>query len=153
MAVCNSTKNNTLRGSPDAGDVPPGGFGNTGVRAHTDLFWFNAISAYVGCDHAGLGVNDACWLNAWAWKWDGVREYVAEKNAYRVAPCAESLNCPLQEIHFPESWTGLITMNFTATVGSRVRNFYMDSLNLGWVNNTCEAGLKRISVKKRGFTS
>jgi hypothetical protein len=149
-AVCNSTNNNTLSGSPGAGGVPPGGFGNVGVRASFDLFYFNATSVYVGCEDQG---NDTCWFNAWAWKWDGSKEYVAERNAYRITPCSEPHNCAMQQIFFPDYWRGLIGMNFTATVQNRVHNFYMDTLELAWVNNTCAAGLQRISVKKRWLTA
>jgi hypothetical protein len=58
------------------------------------------------------------------------------------------VDCHLQQIIFPETYTALTTLEFSATVSGEVRSFYMDSLAMDWYNNGCDAGLLRASSRK-----
>ena len=140
--------NNTLAGSPNAGSVPPNGFG-AGPRNSSNIYWFNATSAYVGCDYTGLDPSIPCLFNVTAWVFNGTEEVPVVTDGFEIPPCLDVSYCQLTPITFPEQYMGLTTLNFSASVGGESRTFYMDSLHLGWYNNSCEAGLTRIMSRRK----
>ena len=148
LAKCDILGNNTVAGSPNAGDVPPNGFG-AGPRNSSNIYWSNATSAYIGCEVRPTDLGAACEFNVTAWVFDGDNEVPVVTDGFVIPPCSNNTNCHLTEITFPERYLGLTTLNFSATVDGESRAFYMDSLHLGWYNNSCEAGLTRIMSRKK----
>jgi hypothetical protein len=148
LAECISSNNNTVGGSPNAGLLPSTGFG-AGPRESIDAYWFSAHSAYVACDYDAGNWNNTCHFSVTAWVWNGVEEVPLCTDAYEIPLCHKDEGCQLHQIPFPTSYVGLTSLNFSATVGEESRTFYVDDLSLEWYNNTCEAGLTRISSRKR----
>ena len=74
-------------------------------------------------------------------------EYPAETHNYQVPTCAGNQKCALEPIQFVPEMFSLTGLGFEATVlGSKV-TWYVDDLELSWFNDSCAAGLKRISTR------
>ncbi|GAB7365796.1 hypothetical protein MBLNU230_g7129t1 [Neophaeotheca triangularis] len=115
-----------------------------GARSDDDpAFWFNAYRAWLGCDNAG---PDDCTLVMTAYGWDGASqaEQTVGTTNVTLAPCETMANCQLQSVEFPSGWDNLSGLQIRAFVENEERMFFMDDLDMGWSNNTCEAGLARM---------
>lgn len=114
-----------------------------GIYEAMSAFWFNATSAFLGCDNSG---PDDCTLvfSAYTWSEGSGSEILSYSRNATVRPCLGFNNCQLQEVNFPPSFVGLSGLQIQAFVGNEERMFFMDDLALGWYNNTCEAGLTRL---------
>lgn len=127
-------------GSPDAGGERPGELG-AGPRASLNAFWFNAYSAYLGCDNSG---TQPCSLQISGYAWNGTDESLVAQQTATLPACADMVNCTLTQVVFDEGFSHNLTgLQFAATVGGIMQVFYMDNLSMGWYNNTCAAGLQR----------
>ncbi|KAK6387689.1 hypothetical protein LTS17_000958 [Exophiala oligosperma] len=133
-------------GSPNAGLIPPSSFG-AGPRVSDSTYWFNAATAWVGCDTA----NATCDFVATAYQWDITtqNEVVVATQHFNIPPCPGFVNCQLTEIRFNYLFYKMTTLSFYANVEGKISIFWLDSLALDWYDNSCEAGLKRISSRKR----
>jgi hypothetical protein len=147
LANCIPNNNNTVIGSPNAGLLPANGFG-AGPRESINAYWFDAHSTFVACDDTPFDLNGTCQFSVTAWKWDGTTEIVLSTDVYTLPSCRSGVNCRLHQIPFPLTYTGLTSLNFSATIDDEPRSFYMDTIHLDWFNNSCEAGLMRISSRK-----
>jgi hypothetical protein len=113
-----------------------------GTRRSSNAFWFNAYSAYLGCDNNG---PEDCTLQVTGLVYqDSTKSEVAafQQNVTQP-PCLYADKCQLTQVHFAQSMKGLSGIRIQAFVGSERRSWFMDNLALGWFNNTCEAGLLR----------
>ncbi|KIW11181.1 hypothetical protein PV08_10481 [Exophiala spinifera] len=133
-------------GSPSAGLIPPSSFG-AGPRAADSAYWFSAATAWVACDTA----NVTCDFVATAYQWDIATqsEVVVATQHFNVPPCHGFVDCRLTEIRFNYLFYKMTTLSFYANVEGKISIFWLDSLSLDWYDNSCEAGLKRISSRKR----
>jgi hypothetical protein len=105
-------------------------------------FWFDAISAWFGCDNKG---PECCTLvmSAYTWSDAAKTEIVAATQNATIEPCDGS-DCQLERITFPTSFRGLSGLQIQAYVDNERKMFMMDDLALGWSNNTCAAGMTRL---------
>lgn len=127
-------------GSPNAGGERPGELG-AGPRASLNAFWFTAYSAYLGCGNAG---SEPCSMQISGYSWNGTGESLVAQQTASLPACPGLVNCTLTNVEFDPSFqTGLTGLQFAAMVGGVMQVFYMDSLSMGWYNNTCAAGLRR----------
>lgn len=127
--------------STDAGLERSGEIG-TGDRASSSAFWFNAYSAYLGCDNDG---PDACimQISAYVWQASSNSEILAYQQNATLPPCPGFKDCKLEQVNFATSMKGLSGVRIQAFVGTEQKMWFMDNLAMGWYNNTCSAGLIR----------
>jgi hypothetical protein len=137
---------NNVTNSPNAGTVPDNAFG-AGPRAYNSDYWFNAESAYVGCDNGATDPSITCDFVATAYQWDPVNfeEIVIATEHYPQPPCTDFKNCTLSQIFFDSRFEQLSSLSFYAIVQGLQKIFWIDTMELSWYNNTCAAGLARIS--------
>ncbi|KIX06907.1 uncharacterized protein Z518_04883 [Rhinocladiella mackenziei CBS 650.93] len=140
---------NNITGSPYTGLIPPSSLG-AGPRNYDNRYWFTASSAYVGCDNGATNWSTVCDFVATAYRWDNPTgsEVVVATQHFRIPPCPNFKNCQLTKIIFNHLFYKLSTLSFYANVQGQVGIFWVDSLDMNWYNNTCAAGLARISSRK-----
>lgn len=133
--------------SPDASTVPDSAFG-AGPRAYNNNYWFNASSAWIGCDNGATDPSIVCDFVATAYQWDPVNsvEKVVATEHFPQPPCPGFKNCTLSQINFDSRFTMLSSLSFYANVQGQLKIFWVDTIELNWWNNTCTAGLARISA-------
>ncbi|KIW28562.1 uncharacterized protein PV07_08216 [Cladophialophora immunda] len=141
--------NNTVGGSTDAGAIPPSSFG-AGPRNYNNNYWFSASSAYVGCDNGSRNLSQICDFVATAYQWDNVTqtEVVVATQHFRIPPCPDFNKCQLTQIAFNYLFYKMSTLSFYANVQGQVSQFWIDSIDMNWYNNTCAAGLARMQSRK-----
>lgn len=147
MAIYEAGENDSFdTGSPYAGLLAGGSFG-AGPRAYDDVFWFNAKSFYFGCNN---GSNDGpCVITVTGSKYSPeVRaEYPSISKTFTIDACPDDEVCVLQQIELPEDMEGLSSLGFEVTVLDSPVTWYIDDVEMSWFNNTCFAGLKRLSSR------
>ena len=89
-----------------------------------------------------------CDFVATAYQWDPVNyvEKVVATEHFPQPPCPDFKNCTLKQIIFDSRFTMLSSLSFYANVQGQLRIFWIDTIELNWWNNTCAAGLARISA-------
>ncbi|TKA76150.1 hypothetical protein B0A49_03724 [Cryomyces minteri] len=134
-------------GSPNAGGMKAGELG-AGPRGATDAYWIDAWSVYLGCDNEG---PTDCTMVLSGYRWDtatGQETLHVQQNA-TLSPCPGYIDCHLQHVVLDSGFTSLTGFQIQAFVNETVdRTYFMDDLAMGWSNNTCAAGLLRISSRK-----
>jgi hypothetical protein len=85
---------------------------------------------------------------AYQWNNDTQSEIVVATQHFSIPPCPNFQGCQLTEITFNYLFYKLTTLSFYANVQGLISIFWLDSLSMNWYNNTCEAGLARISSRK-----
>lgn len=133
--------------SPASRTIKPGEIG-AGPRSAIDAYWFNAYNVSVGCENTGPS-DCLMRINAFAFDFETEQPELAGQMFVAVPPCPTNDDCALTFVEFPESWTALSGVQFEAFVDDEEpQTFMIDSLAIGWWNNTCEAGLERIMHRK-----
>lgn len=139
-------------GSPNAGGLRAGEIG-AGPRSGLDAYWFNVYSGDFGCDQFSDNPSDTCTIVAKGYKYDpstkaeAASPYVYKE--YTIPPCDNLHQCDLTHIDFEGNFQGITGLQLEAIVGNvNQRIFLMDNFNMGWYNNTCAAGMQRMSSKK-----
>ena len=129
--------------------VLPMGFG-AGYRKSDDHYWFNAYTAWVGCNDTAADPTVTCDFVATAWQYDPDRKQdtVFSTQHMTVPPCSLGSGCQLQEVTLEASFRNMSSMSFYGVVQGKPVSVFIDTLALDWYNNTCEAGLARISSRK-----
>ena len=145
-----STVDNSQQGSPQAGRVPAKGFG-AGARNAIDAFWFNITAAYVQCEFPGTSASqNECVFYASPWRYDhnsGLDRVQGPAQSWVQKKCLDP-PCHLNKIDFGPQFNMLSAISFYGVIDGKTVDFYMDSLQMQWYNNTCEAGLTRVSSRK-----
>ena len=115
-----------------------------GPREAISAYWFDARSAFLGCDNRG---SDDCTMVVSAYRWSPTQktEVLADEHNVTTKACAKSSDCKLQQVDFPSSFRGLTGLQIQAFVNNKEKMFFMDDLALRWSNNTCAAGMLRQS--------
>ena len=115
-----------------------------GTRGSLSAFWFDAHSAFLGCDNAG---PDECELLILGYTWDltSNQEILSYSQNASLPPCPNFKDCKLEQVNFPTSFRGLSGLQIQAYVDNQPRMFFMDNLDLAWTNKTCAAGKLRQS--------
>lgn len=131
--------------SPNAGLELSGEIG-AGNRASETAFWFNAYSAYLGCENEG---PDDCTIqiSGYIWEETAGQEILAVQQNTTVAACPGYVDCKLQQVQFGKSMQALSGIRIQAFVQGKQRMWYMDDLGMGWWNNSCAAGLLRMESR------
>lgn len=150
---------NPLDAGPEYSDAEgrflPGSFG-AGPRITNNIYWFDATSAYFGCNNTKP--DFLCTITATGYRWTtraapdgsiaGSQEVVANSQNFTLPPCVYP-PCMLTQVYFDvDNFKGLSTLNLEARSGDEVMGFFLDSFELTWSNDTCAAGLARQSVRK-----
>ncbi|KAJ8611629.1 hypothetical protein MRB53_037853 [Persea americana] len=127
--------------APVSGMIGPGEFGD-GSSSAVSAFWFDAYSAWLGCDNPG---PESCTyvITAFVWDEEGRREKQIDQQTATTSACPGFQNCQLQEVQFPQSFVNLTGLQIQAYKGADQVMFFMDDVQLAWSNNTCAAGLRR----------
>jgi hypothetical protein len=144
LAVWDPTVNNdTVLGSKNAADIPPGGI--EALKNSSNHYWFTANSAYVGCDNQDP--SQVCDFVATAYQWDDNSQsnQVVATQHFHIPACPGFVQCELTQVNFNYLFYKLSMVQFYAALAGKFSKFYMDSIDMNWYNNTCEAGLARIS--------
>lgn len=89
-----------------------------------------------------------CDFVATAYQWDPVNlvEVVVATEHFPQPPCPDFKNCTLNQIIFDSRFTMMTSLSFYANVQGVLKIFWIDTIELNWWNNTCSAGLARISA-------
>ncbi|EXJ59637.1 hypothetical protein A1O7_03783 [Cladophialophora yegresii CBS 114405] len=145
LAQWDPTLNNTVLGSPNAGSIPPGSIG--AWSRNSKHYWFSADSAYVGCDNGSRNLSEVCDFVATSYRWNNATqsEVVVATQHFHIPPCPDLVNCQLTMIEFNDLFYKMSTLQFYANVQGQLSKFWVDSINMNWYDNSCEAGLARIS--------
>jgi hypothetical protein len=128
--------------SPNGGSVKPGEIGD-GPYESMSAFWFDAFTAFLGCDDGG---PDDCTMvfTGYTWSQTAGDEIATYSQNATLSACPGLKECQLQQMHFSDAFRGLSGLQIQAFVGNEQRMFFMDDLALGWSNSTCAAGLTRL---------
>ena len=131
-------------GGAQSGNFSKPGEISDGPREAISAFWFDAYSAWFGCDNRG---PEDCTLtfSAFSWSPKDKTEVLIDKSTSKIEPCNKSRSCGLSLVEFPSTFKSLSGLQIQAYVGEEERMFFMDDLSLNWSNNTCAAGLLRQS--------
>lgn len=134
----------------------PGSFG-AGLRVWDDIYWFDATSAYIGCNNTIEDVD--CVVTATGYRWnENIMPNGTTANGQEVAAGVQQFTiprctfapCMLTQFFFDvNQFTGLSTINLIAEAGNLQLEFYLDSFELSWANNSCAADIARQSSRKR----
>ena len=130
-------ENVNVNGSPDAGLELFGEFG-AGPRATQSAYWIDAFSVYLGCKNPGPS-DCVISLNGYV----PGRSTRAAFQTVTQPPCPGLVNCKLALVEFNADFRNLSGVQIIAAVDRRPVDWYMDELELGWSNNTCEATTER----------
>lgn len=124
--------------------VQPGSIG-AGARASDSTFRFNVYSAHIGCDNTG---PLPCMVVFTGYSWSDVNMTEVAINTLNatVAPCPLMHGCKLTKINFGTNFTSLTDWSVDGSVGNTTRAVFIDSLHLGWTNESCGAGLQRLNL-------
>jgi hypothetical protein len=130
--------------SRNAGDVPPGSFG-AGPRAYDNAYWFNAESLYVFCDNGAVDTTVICDIVATGYQWDDATESetVLTTQHFPQQPCPGFVDCQTSKIFLDKQFQRLSSLSLYAVVNGQQKMFFMDTVQMSWWNNTCDAGLRR----------
>ncbi|KAG9674986.1 hypothetical protein KCU95_g9332, partial [Aureobasidium melanogenum] len=138
MFVANETSDNhnLNEGGQVSGDI------EAGIRRSSSAFWFNAHSAYLGCDNRS---TNPCKLQitGLVYQEETKSGVAAFHQTVFLAPCLLPDHCELKQVHFDLSMKALSGLRIEASVNDEPVSWFMDNLALGWSNNTCAAGLLR----------
>lgn len=136
-----------ISGSPDSGFVSQGEFG-AGPNEGASAYWFDVYSGWFGCDTSS-DPEDVCELAFTGRHYHldtDTEDSSVQFNAYPVA-CADNANCPLSYFDFGGIFKNISGFSVTATLGNETNiKWFMDDVQMAWSNNSCAAGLERISA-------
>ena len=132
-----------MKASSDPNSIRPGEIGD-GPRDAISAFWFDAYSAFLGCDN--FGPQDCTMvLSGYTWNQAAKTEVLSYTQNATIPACVDFKDCHLQKVDFPESFRSLSGLQIQAFVENEQKIFFMDDLALHWSNNTCAAGMLRQS--------
>lgn len=138
-AFANPMRTGWNRNSTGKNNVEPGEVGGA-YQDDDPAFWFDANSAYLGCDNVG---PEDCIVEATAYAWDPKAndEMPIDRRNFTIPACSQ--DCDMVPVEFPESFHSLSGIQFRAVVDNEPRTFYVDDLEMRWSNSSCEAGMTR----------
>lgn len=133
--------------SPDALLLPTDNAFGAGPRDSINVWWFNAQSLWVGCNNSATDLSMVSDFVATGWQWDSKlnREIVAITEHFPQPPCPDLHNCRLQQIFLQPAFSQLSSLSLYCVVAGVPQTFWVDTIELSWWNNSCAAGLERIS--------
>lgn len=128
--------------------MPSKGFG-AGPRNSNQFYWFDVLSAFVQCDFSNAGDAQQCDFTATAYQYNAQlkEDRVVATQHWPQGRCS-SLECDLNHVTFDQPFSNLSAISFYGVIDGKIVDFYMDSIRLTWYDNSCEAGLARISSRK-----
>lgn len=121
--------------------IEDGEFANGPYEA-SSFFWFDAFSAWLGCDNGG---PETCTLVMSGYTYSPLAkdEVLSFQRNSTLPACTDYKDCKLEKVEFPETFRGLSGLQIQAYVGEEERMFFMDDVDLRWTDNSCAAGLAR----------
>lgn len=148
VAIFNVDYNESLAdwNNADETGMLPGTVG-AGPRANDQAYWFNAYSVDLGCDNGG---PRPCNMTITGYKWDeGLgQEQESIYHETQIPACNVFDDCELQPVDLA-GFEGLSSIRFKAVVDNdQLESFVLDNFSMGWYDESCSAGVKRISAEK-----
>lgn len=130
-----------MRASQAGHTIKDGEFADGPYEA-SSAFWFDAFSAWLGCDNDG---PEPCTMviNAYTYSAKENDEVLSFTKNATVESCPGLKDCKLKKVEFPDTFRGLSGLQVRSFVGEQERMFFMDSVSMRWTDNSCEAGLTR----------
>lgn len=135
------TNGTGMRASQSDHAIEDGEFAD-GPYESSSAFWFDAFSAWMGCDHNGA---DPCTLvmSAYTYSAKDKDEVLAFTQNATIPGCPGFKDCKLQKVEFPSTFRGLSGLQIQAFAGGEEKTFFMDDVAMRWTDNSCAAGLTR----------
>lgn len=126
--------------------MPSGSFG-AGPRAYDNAYWFDADTLYVFCDNGATDTAVTCDIVVTGYRWDNIRrsESVHTTQRFPQPPCPGYRDCRTNQVFLDDTFRNLSSLSLYAVVNGQQKIFFMDTVELAWSNDTCEAGLHRAS--------
>lgn len=115
---------------------------------YSEYFNFNAYGASMGCNSTGPD----CVFTFSGWKIDldpatftsnGPVQNLVTQQVLTVPACPAQKNCTLTPLTLDNTFQNLTGVAINATVAGQPTNWFMDDLELGWFDNSCNASLYR----------
>ncbi|KAE9972994.1 hypothetical protein EG328_004652 [Venturia inaequalis] len=121
---------------------------SAGRRAIDKIWTFDAYGADLGCENENSSPC-AMTITGYAFDANTTSEYPIAQQKVELPACDSHIlhSCTLKHVDL-QGFRGLSGIQFEATVSGRQSIFVLDSLNLGWCDNSCAAGLKRFKFGK-----
>lgn len=128
------------------GEIPSFG---TGPSQSTQCFAFNFYGAMVGCDSE----ESPCVFTFTGMRLDEASEKSTKTltQAIHVPACEQMENCKLQHISV-DGFTDVTSINVTVKADNEDRTWWVDDLELGWSDNSCESATCRSHVRDTVYT-
>ncbi|CAD0083442.1 unnamed protein product [Aureobasidium vineae] len=138
MFVANKTSDNEnhSEGGQVSGEI------GAGTRRSSSAFWFNARSAYLGCDNHSA-YQCKLQITGLVYNEHTKSEVAAFHQTVSLLSCLLPDNCELKKVYFDSSMKELSGLRIQASANEEPVSWFMDNLALGWSDNTCAAGLLR----------
>ncbi|MCJ1312133.1 hypothetical protein MMC25_005807 [Agyrium rufum] len=129
----NVHSSNTTDGDGEAN----GAFG-VGLALDNDALYFNVYSTNIGCQNAG---PSQCQIRILGYIYEPYfqNQAVDAEQVFYQDPCPSLMNCALLPVTLNDEFLNLTTLQIIATVDDQPVTWYMDNLQVGWSNNSCEA--------------
>lgn len=74
-------------------------------------------------------------------------EYLSLSKTFEIDACPDEDICVLRRVGIAEELEGLSSLGFEVTALDKPVTWYIDNIELSWFNNTCLAGMKRVSSR------
>ena len=114
-----------------------GSFGVGDDLAQSALY-FNAYSVYIGCTNKGPSQCEIT-FNGYIYEPYFQNQALDALQVVYQPPCPTLTNCGMLFIPLNDEFKNMTTLQITATVDGSPVDWYMDNLQLGWADNSCEA--------------
>lgn len=131
-----------------ASQEPPAEF-SVGPKSGNSSFWFDAYSMFLGCDDQG---SDACVIEITGYTTGNLSSSQAQSSVQvavlQSCSTLAATSCKLAQVVLDPPMRALSGISINAyTSGGVASVLYMDNVNLGWTDNSCQAGLQRESTR------
>ncbi|KAF2807682.1 uncharacterized protein BDZ99DRAFT_420119 [Mytilinidion resinicola] len=133
---------------PFVDSVRPGEIG-AGPRASVNSYWFHAYNAFFGCDNPG---PLDCTMRISGYQYDAAveQEVLVTQQNTTIPACFGFKDCVLTQVDFSDQFRNLSGIQFEAFLINDILPsvFMVDSLAMGWYNNSCSSGILRMGSRK-----
>ncbi|KAI4132444.1 MAG: hypothetical protein LQ347_002574 [Umbilicaria vellea] len=126
-------------------DSSGGGGFSAGLNVAESAFWVDAYGAYMGCNDGG---PVECVVKILGYTYSSATDNPDPSFIQTVTlpPCPGLVNCTLTPVTFAADFRSLTGLEIIATIGGTPVTWFLDDLRLRWSNNTCAAGLRRVTL-------
>ena len=115
---------------------------SSGDHTLTDCFNFNFYGGFFGCN----STESDCDFTFSGYRFDihERREILVNTQTGSVQACPAQTDCILVPVLVDEGFKNLTHLRINATVEGEPKSWWVDDLKLGWFDNSCETGKRRL---------